>query len=170
MLEPCQMVSMRSMVTDAYPNEPFAEDNFEVQTVLPGRTFLEKVFLLHEEFTRPDGCSRCDRLTRHLYDVEKMMDEDFAIEAMNNEALYNDIVKHRKSLTAWSGLNYHTHAPSMIAFLPPSELHEKLKSDYSLMQQGFIYGKSLPFDDLLKRITELQERFRELPIRFDIEE
>ena len=30
------------------------------------------VFLLHEEFTRPGGCSRIDRHTRHMYDIVKM--------------------------------------------------------------------------------------------------
>jgi hypothetical protein len=31
------------------------------------------------------------------------------------------------------------------------------------MQGTMIYGDSLPFDKLLKRIEELQERFRNLP-------
>lgn len=106
MFEPFENVEMRSMIEDAYPEESFAHPKFSVPTVIPGRTFLEKVFLLHEEFNRPGGCTRLDRLTRHMYDIEKMMDRDFAKEAMNDSGMYEEIVKHRQSLTAWSGLDY----------------------------------------------------------------
>jgi hypothetical protein len=40
-----------------------------VPTVNPERTFLEKLFLLHEEFHRPANKMRVDRLSRHLYDI-----------------------------------------------------------------------------------------------------
>lgn len=49
-----------------------------------------------------------------MYDIEKMMDRDFAKEAMNDSGMYEEIVKHRQSLTAWSGLDYKLHKPSTI--------------------------------------------------------
>ena len=48
---------------------PFAEPLFTVPTVNPERTFLEKLFLLHEEFHRPTEKIRVDRLSRHIYDI-----------------------------------------------------------------------------------------------------
>ena len=96
---------------ETYPDEAFVLPPFAVPTVVPGRTFLEKVFLLHEEFNRPGGCTHIERITRHMYDVVKMMDKPFAVEAMNNRELYNDIVSHRKQFTAWSGLDYDLHRP-----------------------------------------------------------
>lgn len=163
MLEPYESLPMRSMVSEAYPEELFADAPFAVNTVVPGRTFLEKAFLLHEEFTRPGGCSRCYRLTRHLYDLEKMMDEKFANEAIHDESLYNEIVQHRKTFTAWSGLDYHTHSPQTITIVPPKQILKELQDDYANMQIGFIYGDSLPFERLIARIEELQSRFRSLP-------
>jgi len=160
--EPFKLVGMRSMIEDAYPDEPFTEPPFDVPTVLPGRTFLEKIFLLHEEFNRPGGGANIDRLTRHLYDIEKMMNKTFAIEAMNNESLYSDIVEHRSKFTAWSGLDYKNHRPSSISFLPPESLTEALKDDYKKMQVGFIYGNSLSYEELIERLTLLQERFKRL--------
>jgi hypothetical protein len=161
--EPFELVGMRSMIEDAYPDEPFSEPPFEVPTVLPGRTFLEKVFLLHEEFNRPGGGTDVERLTRHLYDIEKMMDKTFAIEVMNNESLYSDIVEHRSKFTAWSGLDYQSHHPSNISFLPPETLSEALKDDYEKMLEGFIYGDDkLSYEKLIERIAVLQERFRNL--------
>ena len=84
---------------------------------MPGRTFLEKVFLLHEEFNRPNGCTHIERITRHMYDIVKMMDKPFAMEAMQDVQLYEDIVTHRKKFTAWSGLDYTSHLPHTISFL-----------------------------------------------------
>lgn len=160
--EPFESVSMRSMIEDAYPQESFTKPPFIVPTVLPGKTFLEKTFLLHEEFNRPRGGIVVERLTRHLYDIEKMMDKNFIIEVMNNESLYSDIVEHRSKFTAWSGLNYQSHHPSTISFLPPESLNDALKDDYRKLQEGFIYGYSLPYEELIERIAILQERFRKL--------
>jgi hypothetical protein len=161
--EPFELVEMRSMIEDAYPDEPFTEAPFDVPTVLPGKTFLEKIFLLHEEFNRPGGGTNIDRLTRHLYDIEKIMDKDFTTDAMKNESLYSDIVEHRSKFTAWSGLDYQGHHPSTISFLPPESLTKVLKEDYEKMREGFIYGeKKLTYEELITRITVLQERFRKL--------
>ena len=168
MFEPFECLKMRSMVAEAYPDEAFADEAFPVNTVLAGRTFLEKAFLLHEEFVRSGGCSRCYRLTRHIYDLEKMMDRDFAVKAMNDETLYNDIVRHRKAFTAWSGLDYNTHSPQTITLVPPEKIHKELEDDYANMQSGFIYGDSLPFAQLIARIAQLQERFRSLPFSVTI--
>lgn len=160
--EPFESVSMRSMIEDAYPDEIFTEFPFYVPTVIPGKTFLEKIFLLHEEFNRFGGGTDVERLTRHLYDIEKMMDKDFAIEAMNNESLYSDIVEHRSKFTAWSGLDYQSHHPSTISFLPPESLHDALREDYRKMQEGFIYGESLSYEELIERLVILQGRFKKL--------
>lgn len=52
MSEPLENVQLRSMIEDAFPNTQFAEAKFNVPTVKPERTFLEKVCLLHEEFSK----------------------------------------------------------------------------------------------------------------------
>lgn len=160
--EPFEVLKMRSMIEDAYPDESFTQPKFDVPTVLPGKTFLEKIFLLHEEFNRPGGGIKMDRLTRHLYDIEKMMDKNFAIEVMNNTNLYTEIVEHRSKFTAWSGLNYKTHHPSIISFLPPETLTQILRDDYRKMQEGFIYKDSLTYNELIGRLKVLQDRFRSL--------
>lgn len=162
LMEPCEKIEMRSLIEDAYPDEEFSLPKIAVSTVIPGRTFLEKVFLLHEEFTRPNGCVHIERITRHMYDIVKMMDRPFAIEAMNNKTLYEDIVAHRKKFTAWSGLDYATHLPQTISFVPPLHIKAALQDDYRQMQAGFIYVDAPSFDEILERMRELQNRFRML--------
>ena len=159
-MEPSEQIEMRSMIEDAYPDEDFSLPIFTVPTVVPGRTFLEKVFLLHEEFNRPNGCTRIERITRHMYDIVKMMDKPFALEAMHNVQLYEDIVTHRKKFTAWSGLDYTTHYPHTISFLPPENIEAVLRNDYKQMQIGFIYADAPSFDEIMARLHELQDRFR----------
>ncbi|MBQ0115838.1 MAG: nucleotidyl transferase AbiEii/AbiGii toxin family protein [Bacteroidales bacterium] len=162
LIEPFMKVAMRSMIEDAYPKDAFTMTKVHVPTVLPSRTFLEKIFLLHEEFTRPGGCTHIERLSRHMYDIEKMMDEPFAIEAMNNHAMYNEIIAHRRAFTAWSGLDYDRHRPQTISFVPPVEIKDALHSDYEQMKYGFIYRNAPSFEQIIERLTELQERFRNL--------
>ena len=138
LMEPSERVNIRSMIEEAYPEEEFSWPEFEVPTVIPGRTFLEKVFLLHEEFNRPNGCTHVERITRHMYDIVMMMDKPFAAEAMNNTTLYEDIVRHRRKFTAWSGLDYNKHSPQTINFMPPEHIMPILRDDYRSMQDGFI--------------------------------
>ena len=162
LIEPFEKISMRSMIEDAYPDEDFAMPKVKVPTVLPGRTFLEKIFLLHEEFTRPGGCTRIERLTRHMYDIVKMMDKPFATEAMNNHVLYNEIVAHRKAFTAWSGLDYNTHHPQTINFVPPTEIEPVLRNDYEQMKYGFIYKDAPTYDYLVEKLKELLLSYRNI--------
>ena len=162
LMEPSENVEMRSMIEDAYPDEEFSLPIFTVPTVVPGRTFLEKVFLLHEEFNRPNGCTHIERITRHMYDIVKMMNKPFATEAMQNIQLYEDIVAHRKKFTAWSGLDYTTHLPHTISFLPPVSIENVLREDYKQMQLGFIYADAPSFDEIMKRLQDLQDKFRAL--------
>lgn len=162
LMEPSEEVEMRSMIEDAYPDEDFSLPIFAVPTVVPGRTFLEKIFLLHEEFNRPNGCTHIERITRHMYDIVKMMNQPFAMETMLDEQLYKDIVAHRKKFTAWGGLDYTTHLPLTISFCPPESIEDVLRDDYKQMQIGFIYANAPSFDEIMERLSELQNRFRSL--------
>lgn len=162
LMEPSDNIEMRSMIEDTYPDEEFSFPKFVVPTVVPGRTFLEKVLILHEEFNRPNGCSRIERITRHMYDIVKMMDKPFALEAMNNKTLYKDIVSHRSRFTAWSGLDYSTHLPHTITFVPPAHIDTTLRDDYRQMQMGFIYAEAPSFDEIMERLQDLQNQFRKV--------
>jgi hypothetical protein len=162
MVEPSENIQLRSILADYFPNASYADDYFTVPTVIPQRTFLEKAFLLHEEFQKPPEKIRVERMTRHIYDLEKMMDTDFAKEAMYNSELYNTIVKHRSTLTAMKEVDYTTHIPEKINFVPPAFIMDLWQKDYENMQSGMIYGQSLPFEKLIERIKELNERFRNI--------
>ena len=162
LMEPSENVRLRSIIADNYPQSDFADAYFSVPVVIPQRTFLEKAFLLHEEFQKPEENIRVDRMSRHLYDLERLMDTDFAQKALKDISLYKSIIDHRSKLTAISGVDYATHAPDRINFVPPASVMEKWRDDYIAMQASMIYGESLPFVKLIERIKELNERFRRI--------
>ncbi|KAA6330643.1 hypothetical protein EZS27_020668 [termite gut metagenome] len=162
LIEPSATIQLRSILADHYPESDFADAYFDVPTVIPQRTFLEKAFLLHEEFQKPAENIRVNRMSRHIYDLEKLMDTSFAKEALANSALYNAIVKHRRMLTSMKEVDYSTHTPDKINFVPPASIVDMWEKDYETMQSNMIYGDSIPFDKLIERIRELNERFRNI--------
>jgi len=162
LMEPSKHVRLRSVIADNYPEADFADSYIAIPVVVPQRTFLEKAFLLHEEFQKPTEKIRSERMTRHLYDLEKLMDTEYAKEALSNSDLYGSIVKHRRMLTAMKEVDYSTHAPQTINFVPPASVIDLWRKDYETMQSSMIYGNSLPFDRLISRIKELNERFRNM--------
>jgi hypothetical protein len=162
LMEPSEDVRLRSIIADNYPDADFADNFFPIPTVIPQRTFLEKAFLLHEEFQKPEENIRIQRMSRHLYDLERLMDTGFARKALDDISLYEAIIDHRSKLTAISGVDYSTHSPDHINFVPPESVIEKWRNDYIAMQASMIYGESLSFGKMIERIKELNERFRKI--------
>ena len=97
-------------------------------------------------------------MSRHLYDLEKLMDTEYGKEALSNRELYDAIVEHRKAYYALKYVNYDSHTPSTINFTIPESAMEAWQDDYANMRRFFIYGESLEFEALMQRMRELQER------------
>ena len=160
--EPFTIRKFSTFVGEYFSDKSFADSEISIPTVNPERTFLEKIFLLHEEFQKPKEKIKVNRLSRHLYDVEKMMDTDFAEIALSNKELYQHLVEHRKTITPLREIDYANHAPDKINPVPPKSLFDAWQKDYEQMQQNMIYGESLPFAKLLDRIYQLKERINQI--------
>ena len=134
MKEPRERIEIRPLIAEAYP-DVFGELVFPIYAVVPTRTFLEKAFLLHEEFQKENP--RVERMTRHLYDLERLMDTDFGKAALADPKMYVEIVRHRSIFNTIRGVDYRTHHPSRIDFIPPEKLAEVWRRDYERMQEYF---------------------------------
>lgn len=57
-------------------------------------------------------------MSRHLYDLEKLMDTEYGKDALSNRKLYDAIVEHRKTYYALKYVNYdlHTLQPSTLRY------------------------------------------------------
>ena len=126
---------------------------------MPAKTFLEKAFLLHELFST-NGMAEAKRKSRHLYDLEKMMDEQFAIDAIADNELWNTIAHHREVFTPLKDVDYTADIRANITLIPPPTIIDDWRKDYDAMTTAMIYGDKLTFDELIARIEELQRRFK----------
>ena len=162
MREPFTVQSFSSLVDETYPDKVFTQEAIEIPTVNPERTFLEKIFLLHEEFQRPAEKIRVDRLSRHLYDIYQLSKTEFADKALSNEELYKSIVEHRRVFTKVGGVDYNLHSPKTINPIPNDELLEAWNKDYKTMQEQMIYGDSPIFEDMIEGIKKLKLRINQL--------
>ncbi len=158
--EPFEDVPVNSVVDREFNEEPFTNPAFAVRTVEPQRTFLEKIFLLHEEWQKDS--IRVERLSRHLYDLERLMDTDHAKKAFKDADLFYHIAEHRSAFSPLKGIDYTKHKPSSIQVIPPPSVIQKYAADYNLMQESMFAGESLSWDDILRRLTILQERIHQL--------
>lgn len=156
--EPVEERKLRSFISEAVPEAEDMEIRFN--TVIPTRTFLEKIFLLHEEFQRENP--RSLRMSRHLYDIEKIMDSSYGQDALKDLDLYYAIVEHRSVFNHIEGVDYTSHNHSSINFIPPADLMDEWRKDYKLLEEHFLYINEphLPFEHLMERMNELLERIR----------
>jgi hypothetical protein len=160
--EPFTQRTFGTFVSEIYTDNPFTDKPITIPIVNPERTFLEKIFLLHEEFQKPYGKIRVERLSRHLYDIEKLSQTEYAEIALQETELYNTIVKHRSKFNAISGIDYAKHNPANIKFIPPDSIIKMWEADYEEMKGSMIYEQPLDFDKLINRLTELQKRINEI--------
>lgn len=154
--EPTEVREIQSYIADSFKEED--ETLASIRTVLPSRTFLEKIFLLAEEFQKDKP--RHVRMSRHLYDLERLMDSEYGRKALADRGLYDAIVEHRRTYYALKYVDYDKHDPRAISFVPPASVQELWAADYADMKRYFIYGDSLSFEQLIERVEELQERVR----------
>lgn len=157
LFEPTAKHKVKSLVSENLPIDTDIVD-VDIVTSVPEKTFLEKAFLLHEIFTA-GGLMEANRKSRHLYDLERMMDEDFAVAAITNDELWNAIHHHRELFTRVSGVDYSVDIRPRISITPPDTVIAEWKEDYTVMQNTIIYGYSMPFDSLLARQRMLEHQF-----------
>ncbi|WP_196888428.1 nucleotidyl transferase AbiEii/AbiGii toxin family protein [Aureivirga sp. CE67] len=166
--EPFDKTAILSLVDDVFHNKEFTQEAIKIPSVLPERTFLEKIFLLHEEFQKPKEKIRVDRLSRHLYDIYQIIHTPHAMNAIQNKNLYETIVNHRKRFTKISGIDYNLHQPKTLSFLPPPVILEAWEKDYKTMQEQMIYGDSPNFKLLLKQLSTFQEKIYQLDFQINL--
>lgn len=160
MSEPIRTVTLRPIIDEVFSESHWEKKNLDVRAVLPERTFLEKIFLLHEEFCKPTDNIRVERMSRHMYDIGQILRTPIAEHALTDEQLYRQVIQHRKTFIGLRGFNYDTLFPSSLSILPPESVKDAWRSDYEQMRIHMIYGESIPFDDLIEQLRNLNERIR----------
>jgi hypothetical protein len=168
--EPFTVKSFGSLVDEFYADKDFAASLFEVPTVNVERTFLEKMFLLHEEFHRPAEKMRVDRLSRHMYDIYKLSQAGVASKAISDKELYETIVAHRYKFTRVGEIDYNLHHPRMLNPMPPQDVIFAWEADYTKMKEDMIYEENKPsFKDLINNLMQIRNQLHAVEWRFELQ-
>ena len=159
LMEPTIACQITSMIERSFPTISTSLVNPEIVTAAPAKTFVEKACLLHELFSIERETIVANRRSRHLYDLERMMDLDFAKKAMEDNDLWKSVQHHRSVFTSMQNIDYSVDFRKHIVLCPPEKFLAGWEDDYRQMCETMIYGNKLSFGQLMERIRNLEDRF-----------
>lgn len=160
LIEPTEPIQIKSILGEHLPVLPLTDS--VIHTAIPAKTFLEKVFLLHELFSVPGHGMIAEHKSRHLYDLYVMMNKDFAKKAVIDDILWESIRHHREIYTSVRDIDYTPDVRKRLRLIPREDILDTWRADYDAMKESMIYGNKPSFDELLEGISELQRVFREI--------
>lgn len=160
LIEPTEPIQIKSILGEHLPVLPLTDS--VIHTAIPAKTFLEKVFLLHELFSVPGHGMIAEHKSRHLYDLYVMMNKDFAKKAVIDDILWESIRHHREIYTSVRDIDYTPDVRKRLRLIPREDILDTWRADYDAMKESMIYGNKPSFDELLEGMSELQRVFREI--------
>ena len=138
---------------------PYIQSQLEdVDLSVPGiitidaeRTFLDKLLILHGWHCgyRDEGRLPAEgqRLSRHYYDIATMATTPTAENAINDTALFNNVLSHAQRLFRRGWMKLGEIATDGISLVPQDELYQSLEADYNAMQE-MLFGNIPSFNQL----------------------
>jgi hypothetical protein len=155
--EPFSTRKIGSLIDEYIPGQDFAGAPFSVRASDPEVTMLEKIFLLHEEFTKVPEEVRHLRMSRHLYDLNRLFASEHAQKAIYDQALYDKLIAHRSHFIRQRGIDYSRHARNTIDFRLPEWIKGEYEKDYELMREQMIYRPAPSFAELNQGLENLHK-------------
>jgi hypothetical protein len=161
--EPFADVSIVSEIGRHIQVPSYTEQSFTVRAVVPEKTLIEKLLLLHEKFTggEPDQIKIADRQSRHLADIVRLKQKEIHIKIITDPALFEAIVMHRRHYIRLRGVDYDQMTIATLQIVPPPTAEAKFREDYAVMQEEMIYGEAPDFDTILVELKELTQLFQQ---------
>lgn len=162
MIEPVNEVKIQSFILEEMVNLPFNEETVNVNAVAPERTFLEKLFLLHEEFAKPTQDIRVERMSRHFYDICQILKTDIWEKALLDNDLYQAVIEHRKKFIGLKGFDYSTLNKQTLKITPiDSQIKNKWKKDYEDTILNMVLGEAESFEEVIGILESLNKKINE---------
>jgi Nucleotidyl transferase AbiEii toxin, Type IV TA system len=132
-----------------------------VTTVVAERTFWDKVVILHglRQWFEKRGALRGggQRVSRHYYDVHRLLESKTGREAASDHELAADCVRHARMFFNSPDLNLATAIPVSFTLTPNAEMSRELERDYRAMR-GMIFGDPPKFEEILNSARNLETR------------
>jgi hypothetical protein len=147
-----------------YVAQDLADTNLtmpNITTVDPGRTFWDKVVILHglRRWWDRRGELRGggQRVSRHYYDVHRLLASETGEGFISDSGMAADCVRHARMFFNRPDFDLATAAPGSYALVPHDEMLTKLEQDYRAMS-GMIFGEAPAFRAIIDSIVNLEKR------------
>ena len=158
-LDPHAPVVVKPYIADDLPN--FALTVGNVTTVAPSRTFWDKVVILHGLRRWWDRRGELkgggQRVSRHYYDVYRLLASKIGQNATGDMAMAEDCVRHARMFFNRPDLDLASATPGSFALTPHDGMLADLRRDYEAMS-GMVFGPIPSVDEVVAAIAELEQR------------
>ncbi|MGH7593813.1 MAG: nucleotidyl transferase AbiEii/AbiGii toxin family protein [Gemmatimonadales bacterium] len=146
------------IVAEVFP-DLFDSAATTVRALRPERTFWEKMMLLHEERQRPGDRPPKDGMSRHYYDVYRLIENGVAARAVADDALLAQVAAHRKAYFRYGHIDYAAMRRGSIQMLPTPAQLDHWRRDYEAMQREMFVVPPPDFTTVLSTIERFQAEF-----------
>lgn len=133
----------------------FKQPLTDILTVLPERTFWEKVTILHREAFRAEDRPFPSRYSRHYYDLYRMMQTEVKDKALADNDLLTRVVDFKDKFYRCPWARYDLAMRGTMRLMPPEYNLDKLRDDYEHMQ-NMLFGIKPSFDEIMEGIAKLE--------------
>jgi hypothetical protein len=161
-LDPHAPVVVKPYIADDLPNLILAVGN--VTTVDPGRTFWDKVVILHGLRRWWDHRAELkgggQRVSRHYYDVYRLLASETGRKATEDSEMAEDCVRHARMFFNRPDLDLTSAVPGSFSLTPHNGMLADLRRDYEAMS-GMIFGTIPTVDEVVVTIAELEQRLND---------
>ena len=138
----------------------FQNPSTSVLTVMPERTFWEKVTILHKEAFRTNGNFPA-RYSRHYYDLFCMDASPVKAAAFGNLDLLARVVTFKDRFYPAGNAHYDLAKPGTMRLLPPEDCLPVLRDDYAHMR-NMLFGEIPSFEEIMACIARLEKEINSL--------
>jgi hypothetical protein len=131
-----------------------------VTTIDPERTFLDKVLILHGMtfYFEANGVLRGDgRMSRHYYDIHRLLDADVGKKACTDDALVEDCLRHACMFFYRANTGLDVAKRGSFRLRPTEQMLDPLRRDYKAMAT-MIFGEVPVFDAVLESVAQAEKR------------
>ena len=138
----------------------FQNPSTSVLTVMPERTFWEKVTILHKEAFRTNGNFPA-RYSRHYYDLFCMDASPVKAAAFRNLDLLARVVIFKDRFYPAGNAHYDLAKPGTMRLLPLEDCLPVLRDDYAHMR-NMLFGEIPSFEEIMTCIARLEKEINSL--------
>lgn len=158
-LDPHAPRTVTPYVADDLPEQDFAIKN--VTTVEPGRSFWDKVVILHGLRRwwdrRAELKGEGQRVSRHYYDVHKLLTSQHGKSFVGDQQMADDCVQHARMFFNRTDFDLASAVPGGFALLPHHGMLASLERDYEAMA-GMIFGNVPTFGAIMESVADLERQ------------